>query len=107
MILSVKDRLVLLLNLPKEDNYLTKMIAKGVRIKIEVQPSEIDSYEFKVENGSYVWNLQKEKEMGDKDFSFTDSEIGLIKQILVKLDSEKKITDDLCGLYETFVLTGK
>lgn len=97
MKLGLKERLELISLLPTEDNMLTLAIANDIKKKVELTQIDIDKYQIKVENNSFMWN--EEGIAAVFDISFTELELKVLKDKIKELDSQKKIPIakyDLC-----------
>ncbi len=107
MKLSVKQRLNLesVLASFTEGKYEQLKAKKSIIEKITFSSEELQEIEFKTEpqgNGLvYKWNHEKET---IKEVEFIELETTLIKEILVKLDTESKLNEQLFDIYELFVI---
>lgn len=99
--LTIIERIRLLSILPKEGNFITLRLIKGLTEKIGFSPQEITDFEIKEENGMVHWN---EKGNIPINIEFLDAENDLIKKELKALDSVNKLTMDLFTIYEKFIL---
>jgi len=97
--LSVLERIHLLNNLPKKGSIIESKILRGIFEKIEFNQKEIKDYGLKDENGKISWVMEKAK---DKDITFNESEIDIIKRMFKELDSRKEFNVGLIELYEKF-----
>lgn len=97
MELTVKERLLMAMIMPQEGSYQENLVKADIMKKIELSQEEMDTLEFKQgENGSVVWNREKELE---KDFDFSSSEKDLLSGLFSKFDQERKITMDTMSLF--------
>jgi len=97
MNLSVRDRLILLRVLPKEGDYLTLKIVRGLGNSLSFSEEEHKEYKFKETEGTITWSNDSEKdiEMGEKAKE-------LIANALKALSDQKKLSFDHFDLYEKF-----
>ena len=101
MKLTVLERIVLPMILPKEGDYLTLKTAAEAQKEIALTDDEMDEVELKVgEKGQLQWNPEKAKE---KEVKITARATVMIEEALKKLDDEKKLTPDHMTLFEKFV----
>jgi len=101
MLLNTKERLILIATLPKEGDYTTLKIVRKLREDLSFTEEEHKSLQF-VSNPDGLLNWQLS---GDRS---VEIEIGakakeIIKAALMKLDAEKRLTEDHLGLYEKFI----
>lgn len=107
MELSVKQRLNLesVLVSFTEGKYEQLKAKKSIVEKITFSSEELQEIEFKTEpQGNslvYKWNSEKET---IKEVEFIELETSLIKEILVKIDTEGKLNEQLFDIYELFVV---
>lgn len=107
MQLSVKQRIYLesALSAFTEGRYEQLKAKKSILEKIDFTTEEIQELDFKsVPNGSsvvYNWNLEKEI---PRQVDFLELETTLIKEILVKLNEEARLSEQLFDIYELFVM---
>jgi hypothetical protein len=101
MKLTVLERIVLPMILPKEGDYLTLKTAAEAQKEIALTDDEMDEVELRVgEKGQLQWNPEKAKE---KEVKITARATVMIEEALKKLDDEKKLTPDHMTLFEKFV----
>ncbi len=103
MKLNVLERVMLGQLFPAETNFVQYKIITN--LKLQISFSEKETKEFgiiqtldKAGNGQVNW-----KKSEDKDFTFGLAAIQIIRDILKKLDEEKKITANIGTLYEKFM----
>ena len=107
MKLSVKQRINLesVLTTFTEGKYEQLKAKKSIVEKVTFSSEELQEIEFKTEpqgsNLVYKWNPEKEVL---KEIEFIELETNLIKEILVKLDSEGKLNEQLFDIYELFAV---
>ncbi|GAG53142.1 unnamed protein product, partial [marine sediment metagenome] len=87
--------------LPKESNFSTLRIVSELQSKLGFNEDAYKEFELKQAEGNFTWN--------DKGKEFREIEVGekakeIVKEELIKLDKEKKITLQLYSLYEKFVM---
>lgn len=102
MELNVPERVSLLKILPREGNYLTMKMVKNITGKVILSEEEAEKYEFRQEGSQILWNDLGKTER--KEINLDENEISVIKQAVIKLENEQKITMDLVCLHERFIL---
>ena len=126
--LSVLDRAVLIQSLPQEGNFITLRTLRKLKERFALTPEEIKIFDMKYmvkcpscgdinsslnlpidcpkckipmqETGSVTWNISVPQ---DRDFSFDDSELNIIKSSLKKLNDTNQLTEKHFVIYEKFV----
>jgi hypothetical protein len=100
MELNVIERLILLNILPKEGNFTTLKIVRKLREGLSFTEEEHRVLNFVSENGNMAW-----QKAGDTPVSIYIGEIGenIIKDLLLKLDKEEKLTEQHASLYVKFI----
>jgi hypothetical protein len=101
MILSVKDRLVLLGALPEAGDFVTLKVVMELRMELGLSAEEIETIELKQDGTLTRWNVEKDP---NKEFKLSKTATGVIEMSLKRLDIEKKLTPDHLALYERFVV---
>lgn len=107
MELSVKQRINLesVLSTFSEGKYEQLKAKKSIIEKITFSIEEIQELNFETKqqgvNVFYTWDSKKET---IKKVEFIELETTLIKEILVKLDTEGKLNEQLFDIYELFVV---
>lgn len=96
--LSVKDRLLLLPMLPQSGGRMEMVLVNELTKLIEFTPEEIGEFQLKdAPGGMVIGNPLKFK---DKEFSFTDSQIKILKQSSKKTDDARQVTIDMLPLLD-------
>jgi hypothetical protein len=85
----------------KEGNFITFKLIEGLRSKLFVTEDESKEFELRIEKDSYFWNVKGNE---PKEIEITEGETKLIKDQLIKLDKEDKLTSQHISLYEKFVI---
>lgn len=108
MKLSVKQRINLesILSSFIEGKYEQLKAKKSILEKIVFSTEELQEIEFKTDSTEegkifYKWNAEKEVL---KEVEFIELETTLIKEILVKIETEGKLNEQLFDIYEMFVV---
>lgn len=100
MELGVYERIVLLGILPKEGDFTTLKIVRGMREDLSFSEEEHKALEF-VQDGS---NIQWKKDADvPRNINFGEKATDLIVETLKKLDEQKKLKEEYYSLYEKFV----
>lgn len=99
MLLTIKERLVLLNILPGQETYANMLVIKELRDEIGFSEEDHQYIGIKENNGDVSWDPGKEL---DKEISIGVTAYGIIKQAFKKLDSEQVISLELMDVYERF-----
>jgi len=101
MVLSVKERLVLLNMLPTSGSFVDLMLYRNLREALQFGPEEMEELSFKVDGGQVNWDPEAAGE--GKEFKLLAHQIVKVGELLQDMDKEKQLTDDHVSLYEKFV----
>jgi hypothetical protein len=101
MLLTVKERLLILAILPVENDLLTMRVISELKGILGLSEEEFKTYNVvRLPEGQIQWDIAKdkgvEKNIGDKAKE-------IIASALTTLDKNKKVTEDFLGLFERFV----
>jgi hypothetical protein len=99
--LTIPERLHTMGLLPKEGNFLTLRVTRELISKIGFSADEITKYEIREENDLIKWNEDGNTPV---QIEILDSELDIIKQALIRLNSEEKLTDNTFSIYEKIML---
>ena len=88
MILSVKDRLVLLGALPEAGDFVILKVVMELRMELGLSAEEIETIELKQDGTLTRWNVEKDP---NKEFKLSKTATGVIEMSLKRLDIEKKL----------------
>ena len=102
MILTVRERIILLSVLPAQGDFTTLKIVRKLREDLSFNEEEHKALQFKTVEGGMQWIQQAEK---DADINVGEKATDVVKETLKKLNDEKKLTMDHMGLYEKFMDT--
>lgn len=105
MKLTILERLVILGILPAEGDILFLRMRQGMIAKVGLDAIEMETYEVKQNpDGTVSWrnDLPYEAEV-----ELSDVEKGIVKDALMKLSRERKLTPNHLSLYEKFCETEK
>ena len=106
MKLSILERILIQGLLPQETNYVNFKVLNVLRSELSFSEDEIKNYNIKdnfdvTGKNTITWDdkeeVQKEVNVGEKAWE-------IIREALVKLDKDKKLTTQTVSLYEKFVL---
>ena len=100
MKLNVYERLILLNVLPKEGDFTTLKIIRALRETLSFSEAEHKALEFKQEEQNIQWKQEADK---PKDVTFGEKATDIIVEVLKKLNTDKKLTEQHYGLYEKFI----
>ncbi|KKM71969.1 hypothetical protein LCGC14_1425190 [marine sediment metagenome] len=103
MKLNVLERVMLGSILPPETNFSQYKIITALKLQISFDEKETKEFGItqtvdKDGNGQVNWTKNEERE-----FTFGLTAIQIIREVLKKLDEEKKITANIGTLYEKFM----
>ena len=103
MKLNVLERVMLGSILPPENNFSQYKIITGLKQQLSFSEDERKDYGIAETvndkgDGQVNW-----KENGETDITFGVSALEIIREVLKKLDEEKKITANIGTLYEKFM----
>lgn len=99
--LNVKERLMAMVMLPKEGNFLTLKEIRRVREDLSFTPEELDTYKIQQQQDGYKWDVAAGKE--EKPFQLSDFSVDLLKKTLKELDAKQKLTEDHIPLYQKII----
>ena len=103
MKLNVLERVMLGSILPPETNFSQYKIITALKLQIsfdEKETKEFGIIQTAGKDGQGTVNWKKNEE---RDFTFGLTAIQIIRDVLKKLDEEKKITANIGSLYEKFM----
>lgn len=100
MILTVKERIVLLGSLPKEANLVTLKLRRSLEDLIGFGEDEMKELELRVDALGTHWNDEKEVE---KDFLIGEKMTDMIVASLRQLDQASRLTTDHLSLVDKFI----
>ena len=93
MKLSIKARLMIFnVICPREADILTQMTIKSIRVKVFISEEEAKCINMRPSENGVIWNNNVEKSL---DVDFTKPELQVLKDSVVELDRNKKVTADL------------
>jgi hypothetical protein len=101
MELSVPERLVILSILPKEGSFATLRILQNLKVSLSFTEEEIKEWGIisDAEKQQTRWSLNA----GTADIPIGEKAMDMIVEALKNLDREKKLTEQLMGVYEKFI----
>ena len=100
MELQVGERLVLLSLLPKEGDFTTLKIVRGLREDLSFSEEEHKTYNFREEDNFVFWATEKDT---PKYVPIGEKATDIIVDALKKLNEAKKLKDEHFNIYEKFV----
>jgi hypothetical protein len=102
---GLTHRVHLVSTLPVEGDFISLTIKKDILEKVNLTQKEITDWEVKfLEGGRITWNADKVKKV---EIQLTDAETEMIKAVLIKLNNEKKLTEQSYELYDMFIANPK
>jgi hypothetical protein len=101
MNLSVSERMVILQILPKEGNYATLRILQNLKLALSFTEQELKEWEIvtDAEKNQTRWSINA----GLADIPIGERAMDMIVEALIKLDREKKLTEQALSVYEKFI----
>jgi len=103
MKLNVLERVMLGSILPSENNFSQYKIIKGLKEQLSFDEKETKKFGITQSLNAKGEGQVNWTDNGEKDFTFGITAIQIIRDVLKKLDEEKKITDNTGTLYEKFM----
>ena len=84
----------------KEGNFITLKTIDNLRTKLLVSEKEVEKYELKTDGNKYTWN---DKGSDPAEIDLSDGEQKILRDQLIKLNEENKLTPQHISLYEKIV----
>lgn len=100
MQLSVIERILLSQLLPVEGNFTNLKLIRQVKEELSFTEEENQKLKFVQKDTQVIWNPVADL---IKEIIFGEVVLKLIKDTLIKLDQEEKLTDQHMSLYEKFI----
>ena len=101
MLLTLKERLLLLNILPREGDLLTQRVVRDLQNNLGVKDEEFKEYNIQsLPDGKVTWDMAKDT---GKDFVIGKKADEIICSTLTELDKQKKVTADFLSLYDKFM----
>jgi hypothetical protein len=105
MVLTVLERLLISDSLDQQGDIIFLRIRNELISKVGLSDDDVKKYKIiRKDNGGISWDPKVPQEA---KIELTETECGMIKSSLVKLNNAKKLTPDHISLYEKFVENGK
>jgi len=101
MLLTLKERILLIQALPAESDIFTQRIARDLRAKISLTEEDWETYGItKVDGGGIQWNLTKDIGV---EYTFGIKATELIVSALNDISKAKKVNADYLSLFDKFI----
>ena len=101
MLLTLKERLLLLNILPKEGDLVTQRVVRELQSNLGVKDEEFKELNIQsLPDGRVSWDLTKDT---GKNFVIGNKSTEIIGVALTELDKQKKVTTDFLSLYDKFM----
>ena len=100
MVLSVKDRILILNILPQKSDIVTLRVVRELGETISFTETDIEKYKIKTHNDIHTWDITVDQ---DAEFKIGQAALGIIVSELKKLSDNKELTMDMIDLYKKFV----
>ena len=100
MKLNLLERIMILNILPKEANFTTLKIMNKLKESVAPSEEEYKEFEIKQSESGITWNLKGNEEV---EIPIGEKATDVIVESLKELDKNKKLTQELFGLYEKFI----
>lgn len=103
MKLTVNERLMVMGMLPKEGDFATWKIIRNLRTGCGFDEEELAALDLKHEGESIHWKVEGvPAEILNKEIPIGPRAVKLIAEILEKMNTDKKLTEQHFSLYEKF-----
>ena len=100
--MNVGERLLTISVLPKNGNFITMKVVKGIIKKLTLSNEDMISYDIVVkDNGDVSWN---EKGFVPKEVEIDSVELALIQKSLRELDESGGLSQETLPIYEKFLI---
>jgi len=96
--LTIKERVILPDVLPQQGNKLQQIIVRGLSLKTEFKPEEIDEYGLKWSAQGVAWN--EKAKSAEFEFEVSESELSVLKEAASLIDKEARVTQHNLSLLE-------
>lgn len=104
MKLTVAERIIIGNILPSEGNFVTLRVIRDLRNNLSFSDEELAKLSFKGDGNSKIfWDSVAEQEMGPKEVEIGQAALGIIRDALLKLDREGRLTEQMLDVYERFL----
>ncbi len=100
MLLTVKERILLVQVLPKEGDVFTQRIVRDLRSKIGLSEEDWKTYDIVNVDGRVQWNPAKDIGV---EYTFGTKATEIIVTALSDLDKMKKVSEDYLTLFDKFI----
>lgn len=98
MLLTVKERILIVSILPKESDFVTQKIVRDLKDLVGLSETDWKNYEIiQTPEGQVRWNPSKDT---GAEFTLGDKAQDIIKGALKELDKQKKVTEDFISLFD-------
>jgi len=96
--LTIKERVILADILPQQGSKLQQIIVRGLTIKTEFKPEEIDEFGLTFSHQGVAWNEKAKSAMFE--FELSDAELSILKESASLADKEARVTQHNLSLLE-------
>lgn len=96
--LNIKERVMLPEVLPQSGNKLQQIIVRGLILKTEFKPAEIDKYGLTFSHQGVAWNDKAKS--AQFEYELSEAEISILKEAAGTLDKEARVTQHNLSLIE-------
>lgn len=96
--LNIKERVILSDILPQQGNKLQQIIVRGLILKTEFKPAEIDKYGLTFSHQGVAWN--EKAKSAQFEYELSEAEISILKESAGTLDKEARVTQHNLSLIE-------
>lgn len=101
MLLTLKERILLIQALPAESDIFTQRIARDLRSKIGLSEDDWKTYGItKVDGGGIQWNLANDIGV---EYNFGTKTTEMIVSALNEVNKAKKVNADYLSLFDKFI----
>jgi hypothetical protein len=100
MKLTLLERLTIQKILPQEGNFATLKILDSLKMSLAPSEEEFKEFGIVLEQGKATWN---EKGLEEREIVIGEKASEIIKETLIELDKNKKLSTNHISIYEKFV----
>lgn len=100
MKLNLIERLQLLQILPKEGDFVTLKIVRQLLEVVSVGEEDFKEFDIKQDGDKLNWNSKGNEE---RELVIGEKATDIVVETLKKINSEKKLTNQMFSLYEKFI----
>lgn len=96
--LNIKERVILSDILPTQGSKLQQIIVRGLMLKTEFKPAEIEKFGLTITHQGVAWN--EKAKSAEFEYELSEAEISILKEAAASLDKEARVTQHNLSLIE-------